>query len=918
MTTGNAAFEPAPRDTAHAARPASAHEPPGLKPAVRPRRLSRRLRPSQVPVPGAGAALGRSMALDVLANPGRALAGPLKAEMEGRLGADLSDVRVHAGAAARAAAAAVGAQAYTVGSHVVIGDGGGDKRTLAHELTHVIQQRSGPVAGTDHRGGLRLSDPADPFERAAEAAAARVMSGSAPSPAATGQKAVNAGPLAGAGAPASAVIQRAFKKGPAALDGTEMWFETDTKTWYVARAYEADGTVVVEPLNGGERLVLRHDTASGAWESTPLSQTQGSYPPGDDKMEIDGPEVAEMNALVPGDLTKQPSHVRRADPGYDEQAEGQWTGGGLRWARLSTGFTVQVDVAPARQGKPVNPEKGGSAIVYSPEDVVATDILVGYADRPQTYIEPKEKAGYKKQSSIPQGRHTVAWSFLRRSFAAMAGMTVAEILVDLDQRLQRTLPLLKSKEGRKLLDMTQVNELGQSFSTIARLAKSDRAVLPVERWQAVASEAIRYYAQIYHLSLGATFTGKSTNRGEGDALAALSSYEESLRDKKPTTVRASQLPAEAAKLLDAPQTMQPPAFAFAVAHWVEMLGAVYPWVMRQFGRAIIGQVLNDPLQEKLLQALSDAKGTTLDSATVGDLLQAFGYVLPTEFGVPEHQARRAAVVRRYEAVYGGSSEFVAHVEVDEHLDENAGSAPYPVRVHGLGTQLDVRALTPDQVYVRRVTVSDKDRPGTQFGGKQQSHTVAWTLIREELSSFADKPLTALLSFLSAQFTALRGDVTTAGKPLVSHASVELGALLTAPHPIHAWQSSVSLLVKWYAHAHQLARSTTYADPRTPDRPHGKGEAKHMDVLRRNELSLRQGGTLTNETARVTKAAVKLLDVSTIQPQADLTNAVIKWKGALARSFPAVTLRLGNEIMQAVTLANPFLSAQVPAAILSFP
>jgi hypothetical protein len=95
--------------------------------------------------------------------------------MESRLGADFSDVRIHDDRAARASAAQVGARAYTCGSHVVIGDGGEDKQALVHELTHVIQQRQGPVAGSDLGGGLKISDPSDRHERAAEATAARVM-----------------------------------------------------------------------------------------------------------------------------------------------------------------------------------------------------------------------------------------------------------------------------------------------------------------------------------------------------------------------------------------------------------------------------------------------------------------------------------------------------------------------------------------------------------------------------------------------------------------------------------------------------------------------------------------------------------------------------------------------------------------------
>ncbi|MBC3844331.1 DUF4157 domain-containing protein [Streptacidiphilus sp. 4-A2] len=122
----------------------------------------------------------RSAVHNVLNTNGQPLDDATRTDMESRLGADFSDVRVHTDGAARASAAEVGAHAYTSGNHVVIGDGGGDKHTLAHELTHVIQQRQGPVAGTDNGSGLRVSDPSDRFERQAEANATRVLSSPAP------------------------------------------------------------------------------------------------------------------------------------------------------------------------------------------------------------------------------------------------------------------------------------------------------------------------------------------------------------------------------------------------------------------------------------------------------------------------------------------------------------------------------------------------------------------------------------------------------------------------------------------------------------------------------------------------------------------------------------------------------------------
>lgn len=116
----------------------------------------------------------------VLNSAGKPLAKPVRQEMESRFQTDFSGVRLHTGPAAARSARAIRARAYTSGNHVVLGDGGADKHTLAHELTHVIQQRQGPVSGTDHGNGLRISDPGDRFEREAETTARRVLSGPVP------------------------------------------------------------------------------------------------------------------------------------------------------------------------------------------------------------------------------------------------------------------------------------------------------------------------------------------------------------------------------------------------------------------------------------------------------------------------------------------------------------------------------------------------------------------------------------------------------------------------------------------------------------------------------------------------------------------------------------------------------------------
>ncbi|MFF9570563.1 DUF4157 domain-containing protein [Streptomyces sp. NPDC014685] len=134
----------------------------------------------------------RSPVHDVVSSGGgQPLDTDTRADMEQRMGADFSDVRVHTDSAAHESAKGVGAHAYTVGNNVVFQRDAYDpsssqgRTTLAHELTHVIQQRNGPVEGTEAPGGIRVSDPSDRFEREAVANADRVLSDPAPAPAAT-------------------------------------------------------------------------------------------------------------------------------------------------------------------------------------------------------------------------------------------------------------------------------------------------------------------------------------------------------------------------------------------------------------------------------------------------------------------------------------------------------------------------------------------------------------------------------------------------------------------------------------------------------------------------------------------------------------------------------------------------------------
>jgi hypothetical protein len=133
----------------------------------------------------------KSPVLDIVGKGGGSPLDPtLQTDMSQRLGADFSDVRIHTDSEASDSAAAVRAQAYTVGNEIVFGrnayapDTAQGRRIIAHELTHVQQQKSGPVSGKDSDRGVTISDPSDSFEQAAEAVAEEVLRGTtaAPSP----------------------------------------------------------------------------------------------------------------------------------------------------------------------------------------------------------------------------------------------------------------------------------------------------------------------------------------------------------------------------------------------------------------------------------------------------------------------------------------------------------------------------------------------------------------------------------------------------------------------------------------------------------------------------------------------------------------------------------------------------------------
>jgi hypothetical protein len=110
---------------------------------------------------------------EVLRAPGQPLDRGLGAAMSERLGHDFGSVRVHADETATRSARSLGALAYTVGRHIVFGQGQyspgspAGRQLLAHELVHVAQQRQHP----EPRANLEIGAAGDRMEQEAQRAA---------------------------------------------------------------------------------------------------------------------------------------------------------------------------------------------------------------------------------------------------------------------------------------------------------------------------------------------------------------------------------------------------------------------------------------------------------------------------------------------------------------------------------------------------------------------------------------------------------------------------------------------------------------------------------------------------------------------------------------------------------------------------
>ncbi|HEV7891111.1 MAG TPA: DUF4157 domain-containing protein [Pyrinomonadaceae bacterium] len=128
---------------------------------------------------GEAAQVAPPIVQEVLRSHGRPLDASAREWMEPRFRQDFGHVRIHADGRAAESARAVRARAYTVGADVVLGAGeysphsARGLRLLAHELTHVVQQRGSGAALQRQPTEAPADEKKEPAEKEGEVVNAR-------------------------------------------------------------------------------------------------------------------------------------------------------------------------------------------------------------------------------------------------------------------------------------------------------------------------------------------------------------------------------------------------------------------------------------------------------------------------------------------------------------------------------------------------------------------------------------------------------------------------------------------------------------------------------------------------------------------------------------------------------------------------
>lgn len=656
------------------------------------------------------------------------------------------------------------------------------------------------------------------------------------------------------------------------------FIDEDTKYIYVYRSKTSNGKgIIVEredgfqliliPIKGGAfrpidlnedrkelRLNMMHvpETSSYSVYDNKKKRRREVEKESSDEKSHDATSFFEPSNRLPGRIAKKPKR------GNTKKKVGP---------SLVTNLTSQVVLSPLYQGNKYKNSEGMLDLRYKPHMVLVEQIRLGDLDRPDTRFGTEQKS------------HTVAWTLLRAALTSKVGIPAAVLLKYLSNAFHSLTEIEQKKEAKLLIQ-----------AGTRALSNLKSAILPINIWQSLLSNLITTYIQAYQASSAATFSkGRATGKGEATKMANLRQADKELREKYVTTVDNKKLIKDAAGLLDVAlnRSLGAKGFAFAVHHWAESLMSAFPRLMMVHGIAIIKNVFDAPISGKTVKKLK--------VSTWGELVKHFGLSNNPKDFIPRFENPYQTLGTAFGKVPDKLDvDFVANAEVN--IGEHAGTSMISVR--GTSRKVGVYLYDSSNVMIRKVNISDKDRPKTKFTKRQASHTAAWTLVRHDIMAFAGQSANKLLSVLSRRLSRYIKDITRSSyRRLAQDTFIRVESLFALKAPIHIWQARLSEVIRQYTIVSQLIDSATHSDSSALGRAEGHGEAKHMKRLRRVEFLLKSGEKPDSSEKEITHAARQLLDIRIGKTLSALqfVRAIFHWEELMHSAFPFIMKNIGTAI-----------------------
>ena len=215
----------------------------------------------------------------------------------------------------------------------------------------------------------------------------------------------------------------------------------------------------------------------------------------------------------------------------------------------------------------------------------------------------------------------------------------------------------------------------------------------------------------------------------------------------------------------------------------------------------------------------------------------------------------------------------------------------------------------DAYTIKTLNLPENDRPNTQFGKDQKSHTVSWTLLVGAYRAAVGKPLaTFVADYLVKDWKALRAqhDERPSSKLkgyLERYSESKLTEARSEERTDMEWQSYVQRSVADYFIAMQLAPFSTHGVPEPlADGYIADTAGTHGEPGANKYLSEMESGVLPASSDGVLKYASKYVDTSRwhksgIRSVKGVVLIFHKWEKSLERRFPKLWTAYSSELRE---------------------